>query len=62
MNILAKIKLFKKDPVPYKVHGCRFWFLALITNLVLTLKNMYVSVMKLVFFYINFIQGTITEI
>ena len=54
MNILAKIKLFKKDPAPYNVQGCRFWFLALTTNLVFTLKNMYASVMKLVFFFYQF--------
>lgn len=39
LNILSRLKIIEKDPKPYAKKGAFFWLLALITNLVIVIRE-----------------------
>lgn len=46
LNILSKIKILNEDPKRMARIGASFWLLALVTNLVLLLKNLIANLSK----------------
>lgn len=46
LNILSKIKILQQDPKKMAKIGSTFWLLALVTNLVVLIKNLHSNIHK----------------